>query len=283
MPSFDENLLVSVPLFRFLDVEEARELSAAFEEVHCQEGEALFHFGDGGDSLYLIQRGHVELFVRDHTGQKVILKVAGPGDIFGELSLLDNGPRTASALALEECRLAKLGQSDLQKFLLRKPQASMDLLAALGGMVRETNDLVRRRVAKNVNEEIASDLSWGQKIANFIAEFSGSMPFLFINAAIFAGWVLINLDLIPGLTAFDPYPFGFLTMAVSLEAIFLSIFVLLAQNLQAAKDKIRSDIEYDINLKAELEISFLHEKVDHMNAELLKRLSQIEKSQKREA
>lgn len=273
-----EPFLAQVPLFQLLDSEEARILSAAFETVRHRQGEAIFHFGDPGDSLYIVQSGRVELSVTDHSGQKIVLKTAGPGELFGELSLLDQGPRTASAAALEDCEFLRLTREDLFDFLRRKPEAALDLLSALGRQIRRTNDLLRGRVARNPNLEMEAEFKWGQKIANAIADFSGSMTFLWANAFLFASWIVINVGLIPGIQAFDPYPFGFLTMAVSLEAIFLSIFVLLSQNLQAAKDRIRGDIEYEVNLKAELEVAHLHEKLDQMNAEVLKRLSEIEKA-----
>ncbi len=275
--SADESFLAEVPFFKLLDLDETRALAAVMHEVHFSPEQMLFHFGDRGDCLYIVKRGKVELFVKDHSGEKIVLRVANPGDLFGELAMLDNGPRTASAVAVEDTDLLILHQQDLLKFLHKKPDAALDLLAVLGGRLRKTNDLLRGRVTRNANEEIKQDLSWGQRLANFIAEFSGSMPFLFINAAMFAVWILLNVNIIPGFVPFDPYPFGFLTMAVSLEAIFLSIFVLLAQNLIAAKDRIRADIEYEINLKAELEIAYLHEKFDHMNAEMLGQLEQIKK------
>nr|AIA17424.1 Protein of unknown function (DUF1003) [uncultured bacterium] len=102
-----------------------------------------------------------------------------------------------------------------------------------------------------------------------MARFSGSMTFLYLNMLWFAAWIFWNIDMITGLKAFDPYPFGLLTLTVSLEAIFLSIFVLLSQNIQADRDKIHSDIEYEVNLKAELEIAYLHEKIDRFHEEYL--------------
>jgi len=116
-----------------------------------------------------------------------------------------------------------------------------------------------------------------QKSADSIAEFSGSIPFLLLHVVAFGLWVGVNWIPIPGFKPFDPYPFGFLTLAVSLEAIFLSVFVLLSQNRQAAKDRIHADIEYDINLKAELEIAHLHEKVDRLTSDVLARLDRVQK------
>src|SRR3990167_2784358 len=270
MTFFNETWLNQTPLFKFLEPNEAKELLKNFENMSFAEGETIFDFGDSGNCLYLVVSGHVELSIRDHTGQKIILKVAEPGEIFGELSLLDHGPRTATAIALETSQLACLGREDLINFLKQKPEASIHLLSALGTQIRQTNNLVRARVAKNANEEIADELGWTQKMANRITELAGSMSFLLANLIIFLVWIVVNLGLIPKLIPFDPYPFGLLTTGVSLEAIFLSIVVLLSQNLQATKDRVRADIEYEVNLKAEMEIGYLHEKVDQMNAVLLR-------------
>ena len=281
MPA-NEALLSEVPFFQLLDDDERRELAAVLDEATVKKGETLFKFGDPGDSLYLVSKGEMELYVKDHTGEKIVLIVAKPGDMFGELSLLDGGPRTATALALEDTELLRLDRGDLLLFLRKKPDAALDMLTVMGQRMRQAGAMLRERVSRNVNEEIADELTWVQKLANFIAEFSGSMAFLFVNAAMFLIWITANILLasgaVPGAHAFDPFPFGLLTMAVSLEAIFLSIFVLLAQNLQAAKDHIRSDIEYQVNLKAELEVAQLHEKVDDLHAEVLARLHNLEKA-----
>ena len=114
------------------------------------------------------------------------------------------------------------------------------------------------------------------KSADWIAEFAGSLPFLFIHVVWFGFWIVVNMVHVPGVPQFDPYPFGFLTLTVSLEAIFLSVFVLLSQNRQAEKDRIRSDVEYDVNLKAELEIAHLHEKMDRLTSDVLARFSDLQ-------
>jgi uncharacterized membrane protein len=114
-----------------------------------------------------------------------------------------------------------------------------------------------------------------QKGADWIAEFAGSITFLMLHVVWFGLWLLLNSVKFPGIPQWDPFPFGFLTLTVSLEAIFLSVFVLLSQNRQAAKDRVRSDIEYDVNLKAELEIVNLHEKMDRLTADVLKHLEEL--------
>ena len=275
MPA-DSKLLEEVPFFKLLDSDERAELAAVLDEARIANGETLFKIGDPGDSLYIVRSGLVEMFVKDHTGEKILLTTASPGDLFGELSLLDNGPRAATAVALEDTDLLVLDRGDLLLFLRRKPDAALDLMTVMGQRLRRSDELLRGRVSRNANEEIEDKRTAIEKSADWIAEFSGSIPFLFIHVLIFAVWVIWNS--IPRLNPFDPFPFGLLTMVVSLEAIILSVFVLLSQNRQVIKDHIRSDIEYEINLKAELEVAHLHEKVDHLHADLNLRLHNIEKS-----
>ena len=269
-------LLASVPLFKLLDAGERADLERAFERQTITAGEKIFSFGEPGDSLYIVGTGEVELFVKDNAGAKIVLAVAGPGELFGELSLFDGGARTANAVCLEDATLFVLDREDLLAFLRKHPDASLDLLTTMGQRIRSADELLRRRVSKNINEEMEIRSTTMEKIADLIAEFSGSIPFLILNAAWFVLWIVWNV--FPGVPHFDPYPFGFLTMVVSLEAIFLSIFVLVSQNRQAAKDRLRADAEYEVNLKAELEITHLHEKVDLLTEELLARLPRRERT-----
>jgi uncharacterized membrane protein len=271
----DEALLEEVPFFKLLDGDERKALAAVLERIDLPVGKVLFNFGDPGDALYIVRQGKVELYAKDHTGAKITLTEAGPGDFFGELSLLDNGPRTATALALEDSELLVLDRGDLLLFLRKKPDAALDMLTVMGQRIRQAGEMLRGRVTRNVNEEVEDKRTVIEKAADWIAEFSGSIPFLGIHIALFAVWIVWNS--LPGVLPFDAFPFGLLTMAVSLEAIILSVFVLLSQNRQIAKDRIRSDIEYEVNLKAELEVAHLHEKVDRLHGEVLTRLHHLEK------
>ncbi|OHE88759.1 MAG: cyclic nucleotide-binding protein, partial [Verrucomicrobia bacterium RIFCSPLOWO2_12_FULL_64_8] len=269
------DLLATVPLFKLLSSEERDDLQHLFERQELAPGDKVFSLGEPGDSLYIVGTGSVELFVKDNTGAKIVLAVCDAGQVFGELSLFDGGARTASAICLEETTLLSLDRDDLLAFLRRHPDAALDLLTTMGQRIRSTDELLRRRVARNINEEMQIRSTTLERTADVIAEYSGSIQFLILNALWFVGWILWNTA--PFLPHFDPYPFGFLTMVVSLEAIFLSIFVLVSQNRQAAKDRLRADAEYEVNLKAELEISHLHEKVDFLTEELLARLPRSEK------
>jgi CRP/FNR family cyclic AMP-dependent transcriptional regulator len=152
----------------------------------------------------------------------------------------------------------------------------------MASMTRKADELLRTRVSRNVNEEVEEHLTPLQHIADWIAWFSGSMPFLILNGVWFVIWIIINTMHV-GIPQFDPYPFGLLTMIVSLEAIFLSCFVLISQNRQSEKEHVRADIEYEINVKAELEVAHLHEKTDRIYEQMMARLQKLEKLAERAA
>ncbi|MEP6848555.1 MAG: DUF1003 domain-containing protein [Acidobacteriota bacterium] len=268
--------LAQVKLFELLDENELNDLALVIDSKTLPAGEIVFNAGDLGDELYIVRSGEVELFVKDTAGQKIVLTVAEQNDLFGELSMLDERPRSATAATLMETELLLLDRDDLLLLFQKQPDAALNMLAAMSSMLRKVDRLLQTRVSRNVNEEMEDKLPTLQRIADWIAWFSGSMQFLIINALWFLIWVAAN-TIPPVAKQFDPFPFGLLTMIVSLEAIFLSCFVLISQNRQAAKDKIRADVEYDVNIKAELEIAHLHEKVDHIHEELLGKFSDFEK------
>jgi CRP/FNR family cyclic AMP-dependent transcriptional regulator len=272
----DPEMLTAVELFEHLGEDDRRRLAEAIDVRRLAPGEVLFHAGEPGESLYIVRSGEVELFVRDNAGQKIPLTIACANQIFGELALLDRGPRTATALALNDTELLELDREDLLLLFRKTPDAALRLLAGMGHMTRKADELIRTRVSRNVNEEVVEQATALQRIADGIAWFSGSMGFLFLNALCFAIWIAIN-TLPLGIPAFDPFPFGLLTMILSIEAIFLSCFVLISQNRQAEKDRVRSDIEYEVNIKAELEVAHLHEKTDRIHTEMLEAFLRLEK------
>lgn len=273
----DPNFLADIRMFDHLNEDDRVALANVIDELKVPTGHTLFQAGDPGDSLFIMQNGEIELFIKDTAGQKIVLTTAQPGDMFGELAMLDTGPRTATALALSESDVLVLDRSDLVLLFQRKPEAALHMLAALSGLTRKADELLRTRVSRNVNEEMEVHSTALQKIADGIAWFSGSMPFLMINGGWFVIWIIINT--VPlGIPAFDPYPFGLLTMIVSLEAIFLSCFVLISQNRQAEKDRVRSDIEYEVNIKAELEVAHLHEKTDRIYENMMARFEKLDKA-----
>lgn len=272
-------MLAGVPFFALLDDQERAVLAERVDHVKKDAGATLFNYGDPGDALFVVISGEVEMSFKNDTGHKIVLEVAREGDFFGEISLLDGGPRTATAIVTRDLEALVVDRGDLDEFFRLRPAAALDLLAATGRRLRETSRLLRHTASLNINEETEDKRTTVMKVADWIADFSGSLTFLFIHVGLFATWIGLNAGPLArtGIGGFDPFPFGLLTMVVSLEAIILSVFVLLSQNRQVERDRVRNDIEYNVNLKAELEIAHMHEKVDQLHAEVLGRLETLEK------
>ena len=281
----DPEILAEVPFFSLLDDQERAALAARVDTISKPAGTALFNYGDPGDSLYIVRAGEVEIFFKNDTGEKIVLETAGKGDFFGEISLLDGGARTASAHVTKDLEAVVVDRGDLEEFLRARPAAAIDLLTAAGRRLRESAKLLRRTASRNINEETQDNRTMVMKAADWISEFSGSLPFLFIHCGLFFVWIVLNTGPLAhtAIGGWDAFPYGLLTMCVSLEAIILSVFVLLSQNRQVARDRVRNDIEYEVNVKSELEIAHLHEKFDHLHVELLERLSSLEKAAKGQA
>lgn len=254
-------------------------LAQQLDVVRIPKGENVFHVDDPGGILYVIRQGCVEVFLKDDTGERIVLETPGPGEVFGELSFLDGGARSASVVVTEDLEALAVDRDDLHHLLKIRPEAGLDIIAAMGKRLRRSVELLRHTASRNVNVELEDRRTTVERWADWIAEFSGSIPFLMLHIVFFAVWILLNVNWLPGWKPpmFDPFPFGLLTMVVSLEAIILSVFVLLSQNRQAAKDRIRGDIEYEVNLKAELEVAELHEKIDRLHAEALGRLDELKR------
>jgi len=276
--SYVADLLKDVPLFASLNEQERRELSATLQRDRHEKGKIIFRVGDPGDSLYIVGTGVAEVFFKNNTGEEVVLEVARRGDVFGELSMLDGGPRSASVRAVEDMETVCLSREGLERFLVAHPSAAMGVLESMGRRMRVSAERLRHTATRNTNDAVQDKRTIIEKLTDGIAAFAGSITFLVLHVIWFTLWLVFNIVHVPGIPHFDPYPFGFLTLTVSLEAIFLSVFVLLSQNRQAAKDRVRADVEYDINLKAELEIMHLHEKVDRLNSDVLGQLEKIRRA-----
>jgi uncharacterized membrane protein len=276
-------MLSNVPFFALLDDQERAALADRLDVVSFPAGQSFFSRGDPGDSMYVVRSGVVEMWFKNDVGDRIVLETARAGDFFGEISLLDGGPRNASALAKEDTEALVVDRGDLVEFFRLRPAAALDLLTATGRRLRETATLLSHMASRNTNDVEEDKRTRVMKAADWISEFSGSIPFLMIHIVIFAVWILLNVHPLTDtrIGGFDPFPFGLLTMVVSLEAIILSVFVLLSQNRQVARDRFRNDIEYSVNLKAELEIAHLHEKFDQMNVDLLARLDAMQKGLKK--
>ena len=268
-------VLADVPLFSDLDDKERALLAERVDVVPIEEGAVLFEYGDPGDWMGVVLSGRVEVTVKTKTGESAFLEQAGPGDFFGEISLLDSGPRTARATVVERGAMLVVDQGDLDELFRIKPQSALKLLASTGQQLRSVAQLLRNTAARNSYDEARVRDNLVQRAADGVASFSGSLTFLILHVVLFSVYIVVNVGLFR-FGDFDPYPFGLLTMAVSLEAIILSTLLLYSSNRQSARDRVRADVEYDVNLKAELQIQHLHEKIDQMHAQILGRLDAID-------
>ena len=274
--SHEDAMGQNVRLFELLAPAERRMLAKTGKTLRLRAEECLFQTGEPGGTMYVVNSGAVEVYINDNTGQKILLKTAECGDFFGEVSLFDGRPRVATAVAATNCELLALSRGDLIETFRRNPETAVGILAAMGGMLREADKLLQTNVARNVNEMMERELSPIERAADWMAWFSGSLTFLGLTAVWFIVWIAVN-TLPLGFPVFDPFPFGLLTMIVSLESIFLACFVLISQNRQTEKDHLRSDIEYDVNIKAEMEIAHLHEKTDRIYEQMHEKFARLEK------
>lgn len=272
----DVRLLGGVKFFEYLDEDDRSKLASVIDLAKVSAGATLFHAGEPGDCLYVVRSGAIELYVRDTAGQRIVLTIAREGDLFGELALLDRGARTASAVALEDSELLVVEREDLRWLFEKKPEAALDMLAAMGIMIRKADELLRTRVSRNVNVEEEERLTLGGRIADRVAEFGGSWTFIGLFLVANAAWMAWQL-LVMRQHAFDPFPFVFLNLVLAMLSAMQAPVIMMSQNRQTAKDRLKSDLEYEVNLKAELEVAHLHEKTDRIYESMLERFAKLEK------
>lgn len=255
------NDLLEIPLFAAMDEEERAAVAQELDEAIFDVGQVALREGEPCARCYVIEQGRIELSLRDGDGAKIVVEVLGPGDIFGELPLLDGGTSLETATALEPTRTMSLDRDDLLDLLRRRPSIAEDIIVSLARRLRATDGLLRQRVSRNPNEAIAEQLTTGQRIADTIARVGGSWPFIFAFAGMISVWLVLNTVLLSS-RAFDPYPFILLNLVLSMLASVQAPLIMMSQNRQAANDRIRSELDYQVNLKAELEVSQLVRKVD---------------------
>ena len=265
--SADVALLAEVSLFQLLDDQERATLAEILDVRDFETGDTVFSYGDAGDSLFVVRSGSVQVFVENTEGEKIILGENLPGDLFGEISLLDGGSRTATAVATEKSECLVLNRADLLELITEHPHAAMDLLTVMGRRLRATDELLRTHVTRNVNEEEEERLTFGQRIADRVASFGGSWTFIILFGVFMAVWVGINTWLLVA-HPFDPYPYILLNLFLSMLAALQAPVIMMSQNRQSAKDRLKSDMDYEVNLKAELEVAQLHSKVDRIYEEM---------------
>jgi CRP/FNR family cyclic AMP-dependent transcriptional regulator len=258
-----------VPLFESLDDEAARKLCQLLESIDCKEKTFLFRAGDEGDAMYLIERGKVRISVQATDGHEVTLTEFGRGDFFGEMVLLAGQRRSANAIVAEDARLAVLSREHFLSFMRSTPNVALEMLTALANRLRHTDELLRHSATRNVNVEEAARRTLADRASDIIAEFGGSWKFIVAAVLFFNLWVLVNTLLFAKM-GFDPYPFLLLNIAINMLAVLQAPIILMSQNRQAHKDRLRAEIDYQINLKNELALNEIIERLKALEGDYLK-------------
>ncbi len=266
--------LRQVPLFESLDDEAAGELCKLLETLDCEAQKVLFRAGDVGDAMYIIEHGKVRISVQATDGRELTLTELGRGDFFGEMALLLDGQRrSANAVVAEEARLAVLSREHFLSFMRRNPNVALEMLTALANRLRHTDELLRHSVTRNVNVEEAAQRTLADRAADLLAEFGGSWKFIIAAVLFFNLWVLINSAFYLYM-GFDPYPYLLLSTAINMLAILQAPIILMSQNRQSHKDRLRSEIDYQINLKNELALNEILQRLKTLEQDCLRLTSE---------
>jgi len=262
--------LRSVPLFASLDDDAARDLRNLLSDKTVPQNTRLFRQGDKGDAMYLIESGRVRISIRDAEEQEVILAELAQGDFFGEMAIIDGRQRSADAKVIEDARLAILSREAFLSFVRNNPDVALEMLSALTDRLRRTDELLRSRVSRNANEEEKARLTVADRAADLIAEFGGSWKFIIFSIALIILWIIFNTFIL--IRGFDPAPYQMLNLVLAVIAGVQAPIIMMSQNRQGEKDRLRADLDYQVNLKNELSLAEVLRRLDVLESERLPKL-----------
>jgi CRP/FNR family cyclic AMP-dependent transcriptional regulator len=262
--------LRSVPLFASLDDDAARELRSLLSDKRVPQNTRLFRQGDKGDAMYLIESGRVRISIRDDEEQEVILAELAQGDFFGEMSIIDGRQRSADAKVIEDAQLAILSRDAFLSFVRSNADVALEMLSALTDRLRRTDDLLRSRVSRNANEEEKARLTLADRAADLIAEFGGSWKFILLSIGLILFWIIFNSFIL--IRGFDPAPYAMLNLVLAVIAGMQAPIIMMSQNRQGEKDRLRADLDYQVNLKNELSLAEVLRRLDVLESERLPKL-----------
>jgi uncharacterized membrane protein len=258
--------LRSVPLFGTLDDRAARTLRDLMSVREAPPGTLLFKMGDPGDAMYLIEGGRVRIYIHDGDGENLTLAELGNGDFFGEMAIVDGKPRSANAAVIEQACLAVLAREDFLRFVRDNPDVALVMVSAITERLRRTDELLRQRVSRNVNDEDEARLTWTDHVADSLAAFGGSWRFITYSSIFLIGWILLNTLVLSG---FDPFPYELLGLLLGVIAGVQAPIIMMSQKRQVEKERLRADLDFQINLKNELAISEVLRRLDVLESERL--------------
>lgn len=272
--------LSAIPMFKHLKSAEVERLAGSLTEVTYPAGEVIFHEHDPGDAMYILRAGRIRIYVHDEDVKQVTLTELHPGAFFGELAVLDGSERSANASVLDESVLYRLSKKDFHAFLLEHPVVALDMIREMGNRLRLTNQLVSQRVTRNINKEMDEKMTIGQRVADKVASFGGSWPFIFLFGGILVAWIVINLFLVWKHTgapfgeqgSFDPYPFIALNLVLSMTAAFQAPIIMMSQNRSGEKDRLAAENDFKVNLKSELMLEELTRRIERLQNEQIEEL-----------
>jgi CRP/FNR family cyclic AMP-dependent transcriptional regulator len=253
-------MLKRVPLFALLDDEETAVLAAQVETRTFAARQRIWKIGDPGGQAYVLVSGAVRVTTVDDDQQEVVVDQPAAGQFFGFASMLDQTAHQTEAVSIEESVCLEVDRSDIATLLQRKPHAGMDMLTVLGRQFHASQQLVRVRASRNPNDIIEEDMTFGERIADRVASFGGSWTFIIIFSAAIIIYTAINIGL--GRAAWDPYPFILLNLFLSMLAAIQAPVIMMSQNRQDTKDRLRGELDYDVNRRAESEIQGLSKKLN---------------------
>jgi uncharacterized membrane protein len=252
--------LKRVPLFSLLDDDETAVLASQVEVREFTPHQRVYRIGDAGGRAYVMVSGRVRVTTIDEDQQEVVVDEPGPGEFFGFASMLEQTPHQTNAVALEEVACVEVDRHDIQILLERKPHAGMDMLAVLGRQFHGSQKLVRIRANRNPNAVIEQEATFGERIADSVARFGGSWTFIIIFMVVLCVYTFVNVTL--HRRAWDPYPFILLNLFLSMLAAIQAPVIMMSQNRQDKKDRLRGELDYEVNRRAESEIQGLAHKLN---------------------
>jgi uncharacterized membrane protein len=271
-------LLAKIPMFEDLGTEDVQALAKSVVERRYPAGQMIMSQGDPGTAMFIVADGHVNIHLPGEASRRISLKDVSVGEYFGELALFDDKPRSASAVATTAAILLELDRKTLSDYLTQRPHAAMTLLRTLAGRLRETNEMLSQRAAKNVVQEMESKLTWSQKLADKVAELNGSWTFILMLLGLTLGWMIVNAEMINS-HQFDPYPFVFFNLLLAILVALQGPLIVMSQNRSAIKDRAQAETDFKVNLKNEVNIETLLRELGELRGEIDHRLERLEKAQ----
>jgi uncharacterized membrane protein len=248
----DAQELKHVPLFALLDDEEAAVLASQVELKKFVPHQRIYKIGDAGGTAYVMFSGKVRVTTVDEDHQEVVIDEPSHGEFFGFASMLEKTPHQTNATAVEDTVCIEVDRHDISVLLERKPMAGMDMLTVLGRQFHASQQLVRLRAMRNPNEVIEKDATFGERIADLVAGFGGSWTFIITFLVMLVGYSMLSM--LMGRNSWDPYPFILLNLFLSMLAALQAPVIMMSQNRQDTKDRLRGELDFDVNRRAEAEI-----------------------------